>query len=117
MSGPSPSARPRLDPTRLDPTRLDPVREFFARPIGPHSAELDALLSLLRAGPVAGKHCLICTEPHRAWRIGRLSGVRNVPPALDDNRTFGSIEEAERAIFRLRWKAETGQDLGEEFQP
>jgi len=98
----------------IDPTRLEPVREFFAKPIGHHSAELDALLDVLRGGPIAGKLCLICTRPHREWTIGRLSGQRNDPPVVEDNRVFTSIEDAERAIFRLRWQAETGVALPDE---
>lgn len=96
---------------RVDPARLAPVREFMARPIGQHGAELDALLDVLRGGPVAGKLCLICTQPHQEWVIGRMSGERNIPPIIEDNRVFRSIEDAERAIFRLRWQAETGVAL------
>ncbi len=100
-------------PLRIDPTRLEPVREFLATPIGPHGAELDAILSVLRAGPVAGKYCLICVEPHRRWVIGRLSGVRGEAPRVADNRVFHNLEDAERAVFRLRWTAETGVALDE----
>jgi len=99
---------------RIDPTRLDPVREFFANPIGRHGAELDAILSVLRAGPIAGKYCLICTRPHQEWRIGRLSGRRGEAPVIEDNRVFASIADAERAVFRLRWFAETGVPLDED---
>ena len=100
--------------SRIDPAQLGPVREFFSKPIGHHSPELDAILSLLRGGPVAGKYCLICTRPHREWVIGRLGGERNIPPTIEDNRVFHSIEDAERAIFRLRWLAETGVPLDED---
>ncbi len=92
----------------IDPTNLAPVREFWARPIGHHSAELEAVLSILRAGPVAGKFCLIILEPHAAWTIGRISGIRGVAPAYGDAPVFNSIETAERHIFRLRWEAATG---------
>ncbi len=81
---------------------IDLVREFYARPIGHHSPALARLLSHLRAGAIEGKYCLICTEPHRSWVIGRLSAQRGVAPALDDNRIFPSIEEAEWAVFKLR---------------
>jgi len=102
-------------PARLDPDNLAPVREFFASPIRHHSPELDAVLSVLRAGPIAGKYCLICVEPHRSWVIGRLSGERGVAPTIADNRIFTSIEDAERAIFKARWMAETGVSLDEEM--
>lgn len=80
-------------------------------PIGHHSAELEAVLSILRAGPVAGKYCLITLIPHETWAIGRISGVRGVPPARQDGPVFHSIAEAERHVFRLRWEAETGCTL------
>jgi hypothetical protein len=80
----------------------DLVREFRARPIGPHSSALARLLSHLRAGEIEGKYCLICTEPHRSWVIGSLSGQRGVPPSVFDNRVFDSVEKAEWAIFKLR---------------
>jgi len=97
--------------TRIDPTRLDPVREFWVRPIGHHSAALEAVLNILRSGPVAGKYCLICLKPHAQWAIGRISGVRGVPPARIDGPVFTTIEDAERHVFRLRWEAETGYAL------
>ncbi len=99
--------------SRIDPEQLGPVREFLRNPIGHHSPELDAILSHLRGGPVAGKYCLICTRPHQEWVIGRLAGQRNAPPIIEDNRAFRSIEDAERAIFRLRWLAQTGVALDE----
>jgi hypothetical protein len=92
----------------IDPTNLAPVREFWALPIGHHSAELEAVLSILRAGPVAGKYCLIILKPHAAWTIGRISGIRGIPPAYADAPVFHSIAAAERCVFRLRWEAATG---------
>ncbi|HLZ08698.1 MAG TPA: hypothetical protein VKT80_08935, partial [Chloroflexota bacterium] len=77
------------------------MREFRARPIGHHSAELTAMLSILRAGSVEGKYCLICTRPREEWVIARLSGVHGVAPVVEDNRVFHSIEEAEWAVFKL----------------
>ncbi len=106
---------PRRTASRIEPSRLAPVREFLADPIGRHSPELDAILSILRAGPIGGKCCVICTIPHREWRIGRLTGQRNQPPIVEDNRIFHSIEDVERAIFKLRWLAETGVPLDEEM--
>jgi hypothetical protein len=97
--------------TRIDPTDLSPVREFWIRPIGHHSAELESVLSILRSGPVAGKYCLITVAPHKAWAIGRISGIRGVPPARQDGPVFLNIADAERHVFRLRWEAETGCTL------
>lgn len=102
--------------TRIDPSDLSLVREFWARPIGDHSAKLEAVLSVLRAGQVAGKYCLITVTPHTTWAIGRISGVRGIAPARLDGPVFHSIADAERHVFRLRWEAETGCTLpGDEF--
>ncbi len=80
------------------------AQEFRAAPIGSHSPALARVLSHLRAGPVAGKYCLICIRPHQEWGIARLSGKRGVPPSVQDNRVFHSIEAAEWEIFQLRWR-------------
>jgi hypothetical protein len=101
-------------PPRFDPAQLAPAREFRDSPIGHHSKALDAVLSILRSGPVAGKLCLICVKPHCEWVIGRLSGIRGVGPVVTDNRVFRSIESAEWEIFKLRWAAECGQPLDED---
>jgi hypothetical protein len=97
--------------SRIDPLDLAPVREFWARPIGHHSAALQSVLAILRAGPIAGKLCLLTIEPHAAWAIGRMSGRRGIAPAREEGPLFHSIEDAERHIFRLRWEAETGCSL------
>ncbi len=98
----------------IDPSRLELVREFRARPIGHHSAELTAMLALLRSGAVKGKYCLICTRPHEEWVIARMSGVRGMAPVVEDNRVFGSIEEAEWEVFKLRWAEEIGGPIDED---
>jgi hypothetical protein len=104
----------RTRPPRIDPFRLAPVREFRARPIGHHSAELTAMLAILRAGDVRGKYCLVCIRPHAEWMIARLSGVRGIAPVVEDNRAFHSIEEAEWEVFKLRWAQECGAALDED---
>ena len=99
---------------RIDPSQLDAVREFRANPIGRHSKMLEAILSILRSGPVAGKLCLICVKPHQEWVIGRLSGARGIAPVVTDNRVFYTVEDAEWEVFKLRWAAECGQALDED---
>ena len=59
-----------------------------------------------------GKHCLVCTKPGREWRLAQLSGVRGKPVKLLD-KTFDNIDDAERYVFRLRWKQHTGKALPE----
>jgi hypothetical protein len=109
MADPQKERRPGIDPSRLEL-----VREFRARPIGHHSAELTAMLAILRSGAVTGKYCLICTRPHEEWVIARMSGVRGVAPVVEDNRVFRSVEEAEWEVFKLRWTEECGVTLDED---
>jgi hypothetical protein len=111
---PSPAKTKRARPSRIDPSRLAHVREFRARPIGHHSAELTALLGILRAGGVKGKYCLVCIRPHAKWMIARLSGRYGIAPTVEDNRVFHSIEEAEWEVFKLRWAQECGAALDED---
>ena len=43
--------------------------------------------------------------------IGRLSGVRGVPPEIFEDRVFTSLDEVEQEVFRLRRKQLTGEEL------
>lgn len=95
---------------RVTEKDLDVVDEFMAKPIGHHSPGLQRVLNTLRGADVKGKHCLICTRPGREWRLAQLSGVRGKPVKLLD-KTFDNIDDAERYVFRLRWKQHTGKAL------
>jgi hypothetical protein len=96
---------------RFDPQALHLALEFRARPIGQHSPELERLLTLMRNEAIAGKYCLICTKPHEEWVLARLSGIRGVGPTILKAHRFDSIEAAEWAVFKLRWRRLGGVDL------
>jgi hypothetical protein len=85
--------------------------EFLARPFGPASPELQRLLMIFRGEAMAGKYVLICTKPFAEWTLARLGRKRGDPVELIEDQVFTSLEDAERAVFRLRWKAHTGYDL------
>lgn len=78
--------------------------------IGPHggiheSSVLRGVLVRMRAqspGTFGGKYVVICTQVDKQWRIGRLSGVRGVPPTFVDDRVFDDENEIQHAIFLLR---------------
>ena len=89
---------------------INVVEEFMANPIGHHSPELQRVLNTFRSAAMPGKHCLVCIKPNREWRLARFSGVRGKPVKLLD-KTFTDLEDAERHIFRLRWKQHTGKAL------
>jgi UDP-N-acetylmuramate-alanine ligase len=86
------------------------VEEFLRKPVGHHSPELQRVLNVFRSEPLAGKYVLICTVPHREWRLAQLSGERG-KPVKELDVVFTDLGEAERAVFRLRWKKFTGSEL------
>jgi len=91
----------------LDPADRHLAQEFRARPRGPHSAALRALLDRMRYGPLAGKYVLIREAPSR-WALARLSGRRGVAP-VRTGAVFASAEEGEWAVFALRWAEIAGE--------
>jgi len=96
---------------RIDPVRDLPfAREFMASPVGLHSPGLQRVLNAMRGEPLAGKYVLVEIVPHRQWQLARLTGERGQPVPLLDT-VFTDLLDAERAIFRLRWKEHVGEDL------
>lgn len=85
--------------------------EFLAGDGRSQSPGLQRLLWQFRGAPLAGKYALICTKPDREWRLIRLSGVRGQRLKLVPGKVFRSLSEAERAVFRLRWREATGREL------
>jgi hypothetical protein len=97
---------------RIDPRRdRELVDEFRKTPIGHHSPNLQRVLNTLRGGLLRGKYVLVCTRPFREWVLARHPGERGKPIELLREHTFASREEAEWAVFRMRWKEHTGEDL------
>lgn len=85
-------------------------REYCKTPIGAHSPNLQFVLQHFRKAPCAGKYVLVAIEPHRRWRLAKLTGVRGDPVRLEDME-FDDLPEAERHVFLLRWKALCGETL------
>jgi hypothetical protein len=92
--------------------RLDLAEEFRANPYGRHSGELQRILNLFRTGPFADKYVLV--RESRAWplqlKLARFGATPHEPLSFTGD-AFSSYAEAEWAVFRLRWKDHTGQDL------
>lgn len=97
--------------SRIDPNGKHLVEEFRKHPLGHHSAELQRLLNRLRWEPMKDKYVLVCTKPHREWTLAQLPGVRGQPVKLLKDHVFHSLKEAEWAVFKLRWKKHTGEEL------
>ncbi|HXV26177.1 MAG TPA: hypothetical protein VED46_18215 [Alphaproteobacteria bacterium] len=92
----------------VDPFRMDLVEEFRHRPIGAHSGDLQRLLNLMRGEPLKGKYVLVCAKPG-TWMLAQLSGVRGGPVSMMEHEVFHSREQAEWAVFKLRWRRLTGR--------
>jgi hypothetical protein len=90
---------------------LSLAAEFRARPLGHHSPALQKLLRLFRGEPVEGKYALLRTKPERQWMIVQFTGVKGEPLILHSDRLFTDWNEAEWAVFKLRWKRHFGHDL------
>jgi hypothetical protein len=95
---------------KVDPEAMHLAQEFKAKPVGKHSAELHKVLHLFRGEAQKDKYVLVCTEPHKRWTLGQLTGVRGEPVRMT-NHVFDRLEEAEWHVFKLRWKKYTGRDL------
>ena len=87
------------------------VDEFQQKPIGHHSPALQRVLNAFRGEPTQDKYVLICTKPHREWALGQLSGEPGRPVKVLRDQIFKRVEDAEREVFRRRWKNHTGSDL------
>jgi len=96
--------------------RVDPVRdlpfaaEFMENPVGHHSPGLQRVLHMFRGEPLKDKYVLVTIKPHKEWQLARLSGERGKPLTRLDT-FYMCLKEAERDVFRRRWKDVTGQDL------
>ncbi len=98
---------------RITPSDRAVVDEFRRNPIGKHSPALQRVLNALRTGPLPGKYVLVVTRPHREWMLAQLPEGPGRPFRLHPDRVFHSIEEAEWAVFKLRWEQRTGERLGD----
>ena len=87
------------------------VEEFQQKPIGHHSPKLQRVLNVFRGEDPKDKYVLICTKPHKEWTLGLLSGERGKPVKILKDKVYTNVEDAEREIFRRRWKKYTGSEI------
>ncbi|MBS34823.1 MAG: hypothetical protein CMO26_02735 [Thiotrichales bacterium] len=96
----------------INHNRRDLVDAFLANPRGPHSPELQRLVNELRFdSTMKDKYVVICTKPHREWTLAQLPGERGESIRLHAGQVFTNLDDAERAVFMLRWEARTGKKL------
>lgn len=63
---------------------------------------LNRVLIRMRAQPVAGKLIVICTKVEKEWRIGRLTGIRGVPPVFVNDKIYDDEQMIQLDIFLMR---------------
>jgi hypothetical protein len=95
----------------IDPERLDLAREFKGCIYGRHSGELQRVLNRMRGGANAGRYVVVCTKRHREWTLARMGQRPGDPLVPVPGHVFHSDEEAEWAVFKLRWRELAGRDL------
>ena len=95
----------------IDRERLDLAREFKACIYGRHSGELQRVLNRMRGGVNAGRYVIIGTKRHREWVLARMGQRAGDPIEPAPGHVFRSEEEAEWAVFKLRWRELTGREL------
>lgn len=95
----------------IDATDLPYAREFLHAPIGYHSPGLQRVLNLMRGASSAFKYVLVIEQRYSRWRLGKLPLRRGAPVELIEDVHYSDLLEAERDIFRRRWRDLTGEDL------
>lgn len=97
-----------MDRLCQDVARL--AQEFRDRLHGRHSAALQRVLNRMRSGPFAGRYVLIQEHRNLPFRLARL-GATLADPISYTGDTLSTLEEAEWAVFKLRWRSLFGTDL------
>ena len=97
-----------MDKLCQDVARL--AQEFRANPYGRHSAELQRILSRMRNTPFAGRLVLVQEEKGLPYRLAKLGATPGDPISYTGD-TFNTLEEAEWAVFKQRWRGLFGTDL------
>ena len=66
---------------------------------------LNRVLLRMRAAMPAngkGKLLVICIEPDKSWRIGRLAGIRGVAPVFVNDTIYDNEQDPQHDIFLMR---------------
>ena len=84
---------------RIDPKRLDLAAEFRANPVGIHSPELQAVLTVMRSLPLEQRYVLIRRKPWGDWALGQLTGG----VAHDFNNLLSIIQGYSVSLQEEKW--------------
>ncbi len=97
---------------KIDPTRTDLIEEFDSNPGGPHSLELAVVVNLLRLIPMEERIIIVCTKRHAEWTLAKMPKARGDRMEYYEDMVFDDYYAAVRKVFRIRWQAATGVELG-----
>lgn len=86
------------------------AQEFRANPHGRHSAGLQRVLNCMRSEPFSNHYVLVQERKDQPYRLARL-GSTPADPVSYTGDTFVTLEDAEWAVFKLRWRMLFGTDL------
>jgi hypothetical protein len=64
--------------------------------------QLNRVLLRMRGQPAKNKLVVICTKVEKEWRIGRLSGIRGVPPVFVSDKVYNNEQDPQHDIFLMR---------------
>lgn len=78
------------------------IAEHAAKPLGPHSDDLQRVMNYFRRQPQPGKYILVAIKPWEEYRIGTLSGQRGKVVKILGDATFASEEAGLHGIFLRR---------------
>ncbi|MCZ6720353.1 MAG: ABC transporter permease [Alphaproteobacteria bacterium] len=96
---------------KIQPEDRKYVAEYRRNPVGHHSPGLRRILTLFRGAPMPGKHVLVCVKPHEEWVLGQVADEPGKPVKILKNKVFHDLKDAEWAVFKIRWKQHTGEDI------
>ena len=60
------------------------------------------VLLRMRGQPAKNKLVVICTKLDKEWRIGRLSGIRGVPPKFVTDKVYTDEQMVQHDVFVMR---------------
>lgn len=95
----------------IDSTDLPYAREFLRAPIGYHSPGLQRVLNHMRGASSTYKYVLVIEQRYSRWRLGKMPLRRGAAVELVESVNYSDLLEAERDIFKRRWRDLTGEDL------
>lgn len=96
---------------QLSESDLQFAQEFMAEPIGYHSPGLQRVLNRMRGADWDYKYVLVVKERYSLWQLGKLPKPRGSKIEAIEGALFTDLLDAERDIFKRRWKDLTGKDL------